>query len=274
MNATDVFKPDVLKGTVAFITGGGSGINLGIGEVLASLGADVAICGRTQSRLDEGIAVLSKHGTNVRSYVADVRDFDALSSAMEKTREDLGPISFVVAGAAGNFVVPAENLSANGFKTVIDIDLAGAIHASRAAFEQLKETKGSILFISGGQAINPFEFQAHVGAAKAGIDNMMQNLALEWGKYGIRANSIVPGPIEDTKGMEVLGGDNPQEVWVPMIPLSRFGTKEEVGALAAFLATPMGNYISGARITIDGGQNLTGSVLFNQAVRSALNAAN
>ncbi len=270
MIATEYLRAGALKGCVAFVTGGGSGVNLGIGETLAALGADVAICGRTQAKLDKGLETLSRHGGRVFGTVADVRDYEAVKSAMERCREELGPISFLVCGAAGNFVASAEKISSNGFKTVVDIDLVGAFHASRAAFDQLKQTRGSVLFISGGQSYVPFAFQAHVGAAKAGIDNLMMNLALEWGRFGIRANSIVPGPIEGTKGMEVLGGDSAEDVWRTMTPLGRMGKREEIGAVAAFLATPLAAYISGARIAVDGGQNLTGSHVFNVMASKAL----
>ena len=128
----------------------------------------------------------------------------ALEAAFARSKQELGPMHVLVAGAAGKFPVPAEKLSANGFRTVIEIDLIGAFHASRAAFEQLKETQGTILFISAGMAYVPHAYQAHVGAAKAGIDMLMRNLALEWGRHGIRANSIVPGPIGGTEGMKRL----------------------------------------------------------------------
>lgn len=270
MALTDCFKAGVLAGRTAFVTGGGSGVNLGIGTALAELGANVAICGRTQEKLDTGRRALEVKGARVFTAVADVRDHAAVCEAMDGCREALGPIDFLVCGAAGNFMAPAEAISSNGFRTVIEIDLLGAFHATRAAFEQLKETRGSILFVSGGQSYVPFAFQAHVGAAKAGIDNLMANIALEWGRFGIRANSIVPGPIEGTEGMKRLGGDVAEDLWRSMTPLGRMGTVAEIGAVAAFLASPLAAYITGTRIAVDGGQNLTGSSLFNQAIAIAL----
>lgn len=266
MAITDYFAPGILKGQTAFITGGGSGINLGIGEALAALGANVAICGRTQERLDAAREKLESKGARVFTAVADVRDYAAVEHALQGCRDALGPVNFLVCGAAGNFTAPAEALSSNGFRAVIEIDLLGAFHAARAAFAQLKETRGSILFVSAGQAYVPFAYQAHVGAAKAGIDNMMTNLALEWGRYGIRANSVVPGPIGETEGAKRLGADVGEEFWRAIVPLGRMGAVSDIGAMAAFLATPLAAYISGARIAVDGGQNLTGSYLFNQVM--------
>jgi len=180
---TDLLRPGALENCVAFITGGGSGINLEIGSALGSLGASIGICGRNAERLDNARGALEATGAKVYSSVADVRDFDAMQAAVDGCCEALGPMTFLVCGAAGNFLAPAEKMSANGFRTVIDIDLMGAFNAARASFEQLKATKGSLLFVSGGQSWVPFAYQAHVGAAKAGIDNLMANLALEWGAY-------------------------------------------------------------------------------------------
>ena len=209
---------------------------------------------------------LEEEGANVVTAVADVRDFDALSVAFEKTSKELGDIDCLVCGAAGNFLSPAEALSPNGFKSVVDIDLVGSFNACRASFEQLKKQSGSIIFISAGQSFTPYIGQVHAGAAKAGVDNLMKNLALEWGHYGIRSNSIAPGPIEGTEGMKRLAPGAVAERLKAAIPLGRFGQPEEIGYMAVFLASPMAEYITGARIVVDGGQNLGGSAIFSQAI--------
>ncbi len=196
--------PDLFKGKTVFVTGGGSGINLGVAKNFAALGANIAICGRTQSKLDAAAEELRALDARVCAVAADVRDFAALEAAFARSNDEFGPMDVLVCGAAGNFVVPAEQLSPNGFKTVIDIDLLGSFNASRAAFEQLRQTRGCLIYISAGMAYMPHAFQVHVGAAKAGIDMLMKNLALEWGRHGIRANSIVPGPIEGTEGLQPL----------------------------------------------------------------------
>ena len=232
---------DLFDGTVVFITGGGSGINLGIARAFASLGADLAICGRSAERLESAAAELEDLGAQVVAVPADVRDYDAMVNAVEVTRDELGPIGVLVCGAAGNFPCLAEDLSANGFKAVVDIDLLGSFNASRAAFDQLAETRGSIIFISAGLAFVAYPAQAHVGAAKAGVDQLMRNLALEWGRHGIRCNSIAPGPIEGTEGMRRLGPDDPSyhDRLKKAIPLGRYGTVEEIGAAAVYLASPL-----------------------------------
>jgi NAD(P)-dependent dehydrogenase (short-subunit alcohol dehydrogenase family) len=175
-----------------------------------------------------------------------------------------------VCGAAGNFLVPADKLSANGFRTVIEIDLLGSFNASRAAVEQLKKTRGTIIYVSAGMAYMPHAFQVHVGAAKAGIDMMMKNLALEWGRHGIRVNSIVPGPIEGTEGANRLVDAGATKALIDAVPLRRMGSVDDIGQTAVFLASPLASYITGCVVVCDGGQNLAGSGLFNVGAEQML----
>jgi NAD(P)-dependent dehydrogenase (short-subunit alcohol dehydrogenase family) len=270
MIITEYLPVDLFKGKTVFVTGGGSGINLGIARNFAALGAHLAICGRTQEKLDHAATDLSRlnasAGGKALALVADVRDPAALAAAFARAQSEIGPIDVLVAGAAGNFLCPAEALSANGFKAVIDIDLLGAFHAAHEAFAQLKATRGCIIFISAGQAFVPQAYQVHVGAAKAGIDNMMKNLALEWGRHGIRANSIVPGPIDGTEGMRRLSTPDHDARYKQAIPLRRYGQPDDIGQAAVFLASPLAAYVTGTVFCVDGGSNLVGSALWNQAV--------
>jgi NAD(P)-dependent dehydrogenase (short-subunit alcohol dehydrogenase family) len=270
----DYLPDNLFAGKTVFVTGGGSGINLGVAKSFAALGAGVAICGRTAERLEGARAELEELGARVSTAVADVRDYDALAAALARSRAELGPVHTLVCGAAGNFLAAAERLSANGFKTVVDIDLVGSFNAARAAFEQLRETGGSLIFISAGQAFVPHFAQAHCGAAKAGVDNLMRNLALEWGRYGIRSNSIAPGPIEGTEGMRRLGPRDgaAHAALRAAIPLGRYGTVDEIGQVAVFLASPLAAYVTGTRLVVDGGMNLPGSGVFTQLMMSAVAA--
>ncbi len=272
MLVTRYLAKDLFNGKTVFVTGGGSGINLGVAKNFAALGANVAICGRTQEKLNAAAAELSALGAKVCAVAADVREFGALEKAFARSAAELGPIDVLVCGAAGNFLVPAETLSPNGFKSVIDIDLLGSFNASRASFEQLRATKGTIIYISAGMAYMPHAFQVHVGAAKAGIDMMMKNLAIEWGRHGVRTNSIVPGPIEGTEGMKRLSGEARLAKFINGIPLKRMGTVDDIGQAAVFLASPLAAYISGCVMVVDGGQNLAGSALFNMGAEQMLRA--
>lgn len=273
MLATQYFAKDLFKGKTVFVTGGGSGINLGVAKNFAALGANVAICGRTQEKLDAAAQELRALGALVCAVAADVRDSPSLAAAFERSRAELGPMDVLVCGAAGNFLVPAEKLSPNGFKTVIDIDLLGSFNATHNAFDQLQETRGTVLYISAGMAYMPHAFQVHVGAAKAGIDMMMKNIALEWGRFGIRANSIVPGPIEGTEGLKRLADPALKAQLINAVPLRRAGTVDDIGQTAAFLASPAASYITGCVVVCDGGQNLPGSYFFNQGAEKLLREA-
>jgi len=270
MIAQEYLSRDLFRGKTVFVTGGGSGINLGVARNFAVLGAHLAICGRTREKLDRAateLSALSAHaGGRTLSVAADVRDYPALEAALDRTRDEVGPIDVLVAGAAGNFLCPAEELSPNGFKSVVDIDLLGAFNAAHGAFSQLKATRGCIIFISAGQSFVPQAYQAHVGAAKAGIDNLMRNLAVEWGRHGIRSNSIVPGPIEGTEGMRRLSTPENDVRNKQVIPLRRYGQTDDVGQAAVFLASPLAGYVTGTVLCVDGGSNLVGSALWNQAV--------
>ncbi|MEE3062439.1 MAG: SDR family oxidoreductase [Actinomycetota bacterium] len=266
---TDCLSPRLLAGTAAFITGGGSGINLAIAHAFAEVGADVAICGRSEERLERAAQELRALGGRVATAVADVRDPEAMNAAISHAAEKIGPLSTIIAGAAGNFLAPAHDMSSKGFRTVIDIDLLGSFHTARSAFDQLRTTRGNIQFISAGQSDNAYLHQAHVGAAKAGIDSLMRHLAAEWGPYGIRSNALVPGPIGGTEGMKRLAAHIGEQPWTDGIALGRFGTPGEVAAMAVVLASPLASFVTGARIAIDGGLALAGSGLVNRALVQA-----
>src|SRR5579863_8713148 len=199
-----VFRDSLLAGKVAFVTGGGSGICQRIAERFAEQGAKVALVGRTQEKLDAAAAGIRQAGGDASGFAADVRNYEALAGAVQKTRERYGEIDILLCGAAGNFPAPALGMSANGFKAVIDIDLLGTFNTCRAAYEHLRRPGASVLAISATHAFQPTALQAHVGAGKAGVDILIKTLAIEWGPDGVRCNCITPGPVDDTEGMRRL----------------------------------------------------------------------
>jgi NAD(P)-dependent dehydrogenase (short-subunit alcohol dehydrogenase family) len=249
---------NLLADKVFFVSGGGSGVNLAIARTLAECGADIAICGRTAKRLEAAADDLRNTGARVVTAVADVRDPDAVEEAFAKSLAELGPVDGVVCGAAGNFVAPAETISTNGFRSVLEIDLLGTFNCARTAHTQLAQTGGSLLFVSGGQSYMAFVHQAHVASAKAGVDQLMRTLAAEWGRKGIRVNSIVPGPVTNTEGMRRLTEAMSLDSWVQSVPLGRFAEPAEIGRVAAFLLSPWASYITGAEVVADGGLTLSG----------------
>jgi NAD(P)-dependent dehydrogenase (short-subunit alcohol dehydrogenase family) len=254
---TEVFGTGILSGKVALITGGGSGINLGIAQRFAEQGASVALIGRTKEKLDSAAAGIDPSGERAAGFAADVRDYEALASAIAAARGKFGEIDIVVCGAAGNFPAPALGMSANGFKSVVDIDLLGTFNTCRAAFEHLRKPGASIVNISATQAFVAMEMQSHVCAAKAGVDMITKTLALEWGAMGVRINSIAPGAVDDTEGMKRLAPTPQIRAMVTrMIPAGRFAEKREIADLALFLCSDAARFITGTVIPCDGGQSL------------------
>ena len=268
MNIAEILPRTLFSGKTVFITGGGSGINLGIARNFASLGANVAICSRDLAKLERAAAELRELGHPVLPVSADVRDPAAVAAALARSEAELGPANVIISGAAGNFICEAEKLSPNGFKTVVDIDLLGSFNVARAGFEQLRQTQGSVIFISAGIAWLPYSHQIHAAAAKAGIDSMMKNLALEWGRYGIRANSIAPGYIGDTEGTSRLAGGPVMDAVMATTPLGRLGTTDDIGQAAVFLASPLASFVTGTVVVVDGGHYLEGSAMLNAAQRA------
>lgn len=257
----------VLSGKVAFVAGGSSGINLGVAHCFAQAGAKVALISRSPEKIESAARELRDAGHEAIGMAADVRDFAAVDGALKKTVETFGPIDIVLSGAAGNFVAPAKELSANGFKTVVDIDLLGTFNVFRASYPYLVKPGASLIAITAGQARQPMLNQIHACAAKAGVDMVTKCMAMEWGPEGIRVNGISPGPIADTEGMRRLTPTPEAEAaYKATIPLGKYGEKRDIGDLAVFLSTPAAGYITGAIIQCDGGSGLTGGSTssFNQ----------
>ncbi len=273
-----IFADGILKDHVAFVTGGGTGITGGVARALAAAGANVALVSRRLEHLEpaanlinearsvrsptvrEGSSTDTPHG-EAFAIAADVRNPEEIEKAVAATVERFGKVDIVVNGAAGNFLCAAEELSPNGFGTVVDIDLKGTFNVCRAAFNQLKEHRGQVLNISATLHYLGTPMQLHVSAAKAGVDALTKNLAVEWGRYGIRVNAIAPGPIGDTEGMKRLVPEPIKEKLKKKIPLGRFGLIEDIEHAAVFLCSDAASYINGAVLVVDGGHWLAANRL-------------
>ena len=249
-----VFVEGLLAGRVAFVTGGGTGITGGVARALAEAGARVALVSRKLEHLEPAAEVIRAGGGEALAIACDVRQPDEVERALAATVERFGKLDIIVNGAAGNFLCPADELSPNGFGTVVDIDLKGTFNVCRAAVGELKKQGGSILNISATLHYLGTPMQLHVSAAKAGVDALTQNLAVEWGRYGIRTNAIAPGPIEDTEGMKRLLPSDLKEKLKKRIPVGRFGRIKDIEDTAVFLCSDAASFINGAIIVVDGGQ--------------------
>lgn len=259
------FKPDVLKGKVALLTGGGSGIGFEISRQLGLHGASVAVMGRRKHVLDSAVAALHLHGIPAIGVEGDVRKRDDVVRALESTIKSFGRLDILVNAAAGNFLVPAEDLSPNGFRTVIDIDSVGTFTVCHEALKYLKKggpgkepsCGGTIINISATLHYTASWYQIHVSAAKAAVDSITRSLALEWGTdYDIRVNGIAPGPIDDTPGVSKLA---PGEVLSSreQMPLFKLGEKWDIAMAAIYLASDAGKFINGTTMVVDGGSWLS-----------------
>jgi len=271
---SEIFANGILKGRVAFITGGGSGITGGVARALAEAGANVSLVSRSMEHLAAAAKIINDgRKTNPNAggesavkgeafaVAADVRHPEEVAMAIAATVDRFGRVDIVVNGAAGNFLCPAEELSPNGFGTVVDIDLKGTFNVCRAAFAELKKSGGQILNISATLHYLGTPRQLHVSAAKAGVDALTRNLAVEWGRHGIRVNAIAPGPIEDTEGMKRLVPEAIKERLRKKIPLGRFGLIKDIENAAVFLCSDAANYINGAVLVVDGGHWLASNSL-------------
>jgi len=253
-----------------FVAGGTSGINLGIAQAFARAGARVTVLSRSPDKVDAAVAQLRELGPDAAGFSADVRDYAAVEAALREAHAKFGPIDVLVSGAAGNFPAPALGMSANGFKTVIDIDLLGTFHVVRAGFEFLRKPGASVINISAPQAEHPMELQMHVCAAKAGVDMVTRVAALEWGPMGVRVNSVIPGPIAGTEGMARLAPVPALEQLVSdSVPLKRFGSTQDIANACLWLASPLASYVTGAVIPVDGGWSLGGTAVSSDGLKKA-----
>jgi len=246
-----------LDGLVAFVTGGGTGITGGVARAFAESGASVALVSRKMKHLEPAAAAINAAGGKAIAVAADVRQPAEVENAVARTVEAFGKIDIVVNGAAGNFLCAAEELSPNGFGTVVDIDLKGTFNVCRATFAQLKEHRGQILNISATLHYLGTPLQLHVSAAKAGVDALTRNLAVEWGRHGIRVNAIAPGPIADTEGMKRLVPAPMMEKLKTMVPLGRFGLIADIERAAVFICSDAASFVNGVVLVVDGGHWLS-----------------
>lgn len=252
-----MYSSDTLKGRVALITGGGTGIGLEIATAYAKLGASVMIVGRNEERVQAAANTLTDQGFIAAARKTDVRNYDEVKATVEATVEHFGALDILVNNAAGNFVCPTAELSPNGWRTVIDIDLNGTFYGCQAAYPHLKASKfgGSIISIVTMLGVTGWPQAAHAAAAKGGIISLSRTLAVEWGDDNIRVNTISPGPIGDTEGvrkMYIEQGNGDREA--RKTALNRFGRKEDIANAAVYLASDLGNYVTGDNVIVDGGR--------------------
>lgn len=246
-----------LSGKTAVIVGASSGINLGVAKHLGELGARVAILSRTKAKIEQAAAELQGSGVEAIGLVADVRNADQLQTAFQSIHSQFGEFDILVSGAAGNFFADAKNISPNGFKTIVDIDLIGTFNVLRMGFDYMRRPGGSMITITAPQGKRAMPKQAHVCAAKAGIDMLTKCLALEWGAEGIRVNAVSPGPIEDTEGFARLATNSDlREQIEGALALPRLGQRVDIGRAVEWISSDQASFVTGTILDCDGGMVL------------------
>ncbi len=252
------FRSDLVQGRVALVTGGGTGIGKQIARGLGQHGARLAICGRRLDVLEATAAEFAAEGLDCLALACDVRKPDQVEAVLRGVLGRHGRLDIVVNNAAGNFPAPISGISPNGFRAVVDIDLLGTYHVSRAAFDAwLREHGGNIVNISAAFEGMGVAFQSHVAAAKSGVDSLTRSCAVEWGPFGIRVNAIAPGAIAQTEGMDRIARSG---LGIrgrgPVCPLGREGSVDDIAHCALFLVSDAARYITGQVIAVDGGSSV------------------
>ena len=262
-----MFKEDLLKGKTIIVTGGGTGLGKSMAARFGELGANLVIASRREQVIQDAADELRKTGADVLGIPCDVRDPANVKEMVDAAKKQFGKIDVLLNNAAGNFISPTENLSAKGFKAVVDIVLNGTFNCTHAVGkEMIADGGGSILNIVTTYAWTGSGYVVPSAAAKAGVLAITRSLAVEWAKYGIRSNAIAPGPFPTKGAWSRLAppGLGIEKKMKNRIPLKRFGEHIELANLAAYLLSDEAGYINGEVVTIDGGEWLKGAGQFNE----------
>ena len=256
-STTDIFADDLLEGETALVTGGGTGIGKELALAYADHGADVAIASRAMDHLDPVAEELEDRGAESCATTVDVRDADDVEAMVESVLDELGDLSILVNNAGANFLCPAEDMSANGWRSVVGTILDGTANCTFAAGEHMIDRDGGVIVSMGAtNSVRGAPYHAHSGAGKAGVHNLMQTVAAEWARYGIRANTVAPGVIRTEGVMEVMGEAVAEQVVDEDLAADRLGTPADCVSVALFLSSPASAYVTGSYYAVDGGQLL------------------
>jgi citronellol/citronellal dehydrogenase len=252
---SQIFAPGLLEGRVALVSGAGSGIGRETALELARLGATVIGCGRREEPIEETREMIAADGGSAEAVPCDIRDEDAVAAMVDGVLERHGKLDVLVNNAGGQFLAPAEAISAKGFRTVTELNVQGTWNMTYAAATKafIPQQEGKVISVTLSPH-NGMPGMVHSGAARAAVENMMRTLSIEWSRFGIRLVAVAPGQIET----ETFKTKYPRELvdsTASTIPLGRLGQPEEVAWLITYLASPAGDFISGTTVTIDGARD-------------------
>lgn len=252
-----VFKPDIFKGKVALITGGGTGIGLRTARELGQLGATVVIASRKKEKLQSGLEVLKADGIEAHAVECNIREEDSIKQCVKTVLEQHGSIDLLVNNGGGQFPAPAETINRKGFKAVVETNLEGTFFLTQEVYiHSMRERGGSVVNVVMDNR-NGFPMMAHSAAARAGVENLTITLANEWGRQGVRINSVAPGTI-DSSGLKSYAPEFQDFVrsYGKHNQTYRLGTEAEVASAIVFLLSPAASFITGQTLAVDGGESI------------------
>jgi citronellol/citronellal dehydrogenase len=250
---SEIFRPDLLRGQVAIVTGGGSGFGRVTALELDRLGAEVVICGRRSEPLAETLTLTTSG--RMTAATCDIREDADVDAFVDTVLTRHGRIDLLVNNAGGQFLAPAETISPKGFRTVIRLNVEGTWLMTHAVATRamIPQNGGKVISITLSPH-NGLAGMAHSSAARAAVENLMKVLSIEWARFGIRLNAIASGFFE-TETLQTKYPRQVVETLAATIPLGRLGHPSEIAWLIAYLASPAGDFISGAVLTVDGARD-------------------
>ena len=252
-----VFKEGVFEGKVALVTGGGTGIGLRIARELGILGATVIIASRTEEKLQAGLEVLNADGCKAELAICNIREDESVKACVTEVVKNHGKIDILINNGGGQFPSPAEFINRKGWHAVVETNLTGTFFLTQEVFNQsMRNNGGSVVNITMDNR-QGFPMLTHSAAARAGVQNMTKSLANEWGKYGVRINSIAPGTI-DSSGLDNYAPQFQEYVrgYGKNNQTFRLGTEAEIASAVVFLASPGASFITGVNLAVDGGESI------------------
>ncbi|MBL4577441.1 MAG: SDR family oxidoreductase [Flavobacteriales bacterium] len=252
-----IYKEGLFEEKVALVTGGGTGIGLRTAKELSQLGARLVLASRKKENLDKAVEEIEQSGGKALAVECNIRDEESIAKCVETVLKEVGKIDLLINNAGGQFPSPAESIKAKGWNAVIETNLSGTFFMTKEVFNQsMRDNSGAVVNVIANMW-NGFPMLSHTGAARAGVDNLTKSLAVEWGKYGVRINSVAPGLIHSS------GLDTYDEMFREHIfkaaknnQTFRLGTEEEVASAILYLLSPAAAYITGETVRVDAGESL------------------
>ena len=270
-----VFRPGLFEGKVLLVTGGGTGLGRCTAHELAALGAQVVIAARRAEQLEKTAAEIADAGGKCSAVTVNIRDEKAIEAMIATVLERHGRLDGLVNNAGGQFVAPLAEMSPNGWRTVIDLNLNGTFLVSRAAYRAWMKDHGGAIVNMLADIWTGYPGMGHMSAARAGIENMTFTMSLEWARSDVRVNCIAPGTIL-SNGMLTYTPDVQQRTAdeAVQLPAARLGTESEVSAAIVFLLSPAAAFITGETIKVDGGAQFQKFRLIDPGRHAGLTAWN